>query len=92
MTSFFTVIVEFGGGTYISQVYALGPAEALTGWIAAQSDADLFSWKLSRIEMIKRFAEDSPHALDGLQNIWCMSASLANGLALANIIKTVLAN
>jgi hypothetical protein len=92
MTSFFTVIVEFGGGTYISQVYAAGPAEALTGWIAAQSDADLSSWKLSRIEMTKRFAEDSPHPLDGLQNIWCMSASLVDGPLLVNIIKTVSAN
>jgi hypothetical protein len=92
MTSLFTVILEFGGGTYISQVHAPGPAEALTGWIAAQSDADLSSWKLDRIEMTKRFAEDSPHAVDGLQNAWCMSASLPCGLALVNIIKTIPAN
>ena len=89
MTSFFTVIVEFGGGTYISQVNAQGPSEALAGWITAQSDADLSSWKLDRTELTKLFAEVSPYALDGLQNTWCVSASLAKGLVLANIIKTV---
>jgi hypothetical protein len=92
MTSLFTVILEFGGGTYISQVNAQGPSEALTGWITAQSDTDLSFWKLDRTELTKLFAEDSPHALDGLQNTWCVSASLANGLVLANIIKTVSAN
>ncbi|MEO6807386.1 MAG: hypothetical protein ABI286_02730 [Edaphobacter sp.] len=92
MTSLFTVILEFGGGTYISQVKAQGPSEALTEWITTQSDADLSSWKLDRTKMAKLFAEESPHLLDGLQNAWCMSASLANGFALANIIKTVPAN
>jgi hypothetical protein len=92
MTSLFTVILEFGGGTYISQVKAQGPSEALAKWITAQSDADLFSWKLDRTEMTKLFAEDSPDSLDGLQNAWCMSASLANGFVLANIIKTVPSN
>jgi hypothetical protein len=92
MTSLFTVILEFRGGTYVSQMNAQGPSEALTGWITAQSDEDLSSWKLDRIEMTKLFAEDSPHAVDGLQNAWCMSASLPRGLALVNIIKTIPAN
>jgi hypothetical protein len=92
MTSLFTVIVELGGGTYISQVNAQGPSEALAGWITAQSNTDLSSWKLDRTEMIKLFAEDSPHSLDGLQNAWCMSASLPHGLVLVNVIKTVPAN
>jgi hypothetical protein len=92
MTSFFTVIVEHGGGTYISQVTAQGPSEALAGWISAQSNSDLSSWKLDRTEMGEVFAKDHPHALEGLQNAWCMSALLSTGLALVNIIKTVPAN
>jgi hypothetical protein len=92
MNSLFTVILEFGGGTHISQVNAQGPSEALTGWIAAQSDADLTSWKLPRTELTTGFAEISPTVLEGLQSAWCMSASLPQGFVLVNIIETLPAN
>ncbi len=85
----FTVLVEYAGGTYISQVHATGPAEALTAGVSVQSDKDLVAWKLVRDELTLMFAQECPVALDGLQSIWCTTVSLDKGLLLANIVQTV---
>jgi hypothetical protein len=88
-TSLFTIIVEYAGGTYISQVLAQGPENAMSAWIAAQSNVDLTAWRLDRSKLMAHFARQSPATLRGMKNVWCGTASFSEGLLLANIVRTV---
>jgi hypothetical protein len=86
--SLFTVVLEIAGGTYIGQVSASDPQEAFFLWAQRQTDSDLAPWQLDRDELTKVTLEMQPIPLNGLVNIWCISASVNAGLLLANIVQT----
>jgi hypothetical protein len=86
----FTMICEFRGGTYISQVYATDESAAISQW-CAKIAADMPIPDASHI-VAKAFDElydvEVPVLLDGLRNIWCASASCDGDMALLNIVMT----
>ncbi len=91
---FYTVIMEFGGETYISQVHATNEERALSVW-AKTLDID----SIPGLGMVRKKAlipelrhakgkNDVLVALDTLKNAWCTSTKIGGTLALINIIKT----
>ena len=83
----FTVVLDFGGGTYISQVRARSAPVALRLW--AKSEA------LSKVQGLTsrdrgKLAEslDEPVKLDGLKNAWCATAAAGRKFALVNLVRT----
>lgn len=84
----FTVLLDYAGGTYTSQVSASDECDALRQWTANLS-AESSAGEVSD-EVATAFAatNDQPVQLDGLVSAWCASASAKNGLALVNIVRT----
>jgi hypothetical protein len=85
--SLFTVVLEYGGGTYISQAAGEDAKAALLAWLSGLLENDLREWKLRRHEL-QAAVENGCVALSGLTNVWCTSSSAAGGLLLINIIAT----
>jgi len=83
----YTMILEYKGGTYISQARAESADVAVSKWANAISDHDLASWGLTRAEII-RLANDNPIPLESCLNVWCATDSTKEGLMLVNIIAT----
>jgi hypothetical protein len=90
----YTVVMDYRGGTYISQVDAGSVAGALKVWAAGLDTAAIAGLGPRRkIELIDDIRErlssgQEPVLLDGLVNAWCVSALTSRGLALINIIAT----
>lgn len=92
----YTVVMDYRGGTYISQVEADDVATALRRWAAA-----LDVWEGERLgpqrkaKLIRKLDEDlacdmGPVLLDGLINAWCTTVRLSRGSSLLiHIVATV---
>jgi hypothetical protein len=75
----FTIILEFGGGTYIRQVKAASPHGALKKIAAG---------KHGKAALFRALSEDKPVAIESIDNCWCCTAAFRDKLALVNIVKT----
>jgi len=83
----FTFVLEYKGGTYISQSTGPSLGGAIAKWAKTRADRDLTTWGLVQDDL-NEVAADTPVPLDGCRNVWCMSASRHQGLILVNIIAT----
>jgi hypothetical protein len=85
----YTFMMEYAGGTYISQVKATSPKSACSKW-AQSLDVSQISGlhERSKQTLLKQMKEEAPLPLDGLLNAWCITANLRKGLVLINIVKT----
>ena len=92
--SLFTVVLDYRGGTYISQVEAQDVLGALRTWAQDLDHRPIFQFGLARKQdLIRRIAEDiewgeTPVLLDGLSNAWCTSVLFSGGIGQINIVKT----
>jgi hypothetical protein len=83
----YTMLLEYKGGTYVSQVSGNTVGVAIKKWAKAVSDQELKSWGLTRAE-ITRLANDNPLPLVGCSNVWCLTDSTKKGLILVNVVAT----
>lgn len=91
---FFTFIVDYRGGTYVSQVTAPDVEAAVLAW-AAQLEIEAIpglkpkhKTKLER-QLAQDFAvDDRPVRLDGLDNAWFTSILVRNKCMYINIVQT----
>ena len=87
----FTIILDFKGGTYISQVKARNPQQACLKWAAQIKPVEIADLgAIGKTQLQESLVEDTPVLLSGLTNVWCCSARTRNSLALINIVKTQL--
>lgn len=87
----YTFIMDYAGGTYVSQVEALSPLEALKVWAMSLDAAGIFGLgALGKKQLVKQATEETPAVapLDQLINAWCWTAIARNNLALVNIVGT----
>jgi len=84
----YTIVLDYKGGTYISQVSALSPAAALPKWLSKLKDADLMEWGITREELTGITKSGNIVPLDGCVSVWCISGSGRRGLVLMNIVAT----
>jgi hypothetical protein len=85
----YTFVLEYAGGTYVSQYPGGTVKAALQNWAAGEAVKLAGHWKGDIAErLFARLAEETPVVLDGLHQVWCASASLDSGLALLNIVAT----
>ncbi len=83
----FTIICEFRGGTYCSQVRAIDAGEAVRQWsarIAAERPVPGASGYLAKAAI----RDLPPVALEGLANAWCFTASVGRDLAICSLVLT----
>ena len=84
----YTVILDYGGGTYIAQLTAASAVAALPIWIARLNDEDLAEWGISRRELANITKDNGIVPMSGCVNVWCVSGAARKGLALINLIAT----
>ncbi|MDP2228381.1 MAG: hypothetical protein Q8J78_12985 [Moraxellaceae bacterium] len=90
MTSIYTFVIDYDGGTYLRQIKARGVRKALIKFITViQKDKD-YVWGKSMADDLIEFARMGvwPVRVEGLENVWCTSSSALNKFALINIVKT----
>jgi hypothetical protein len=85
----YTIILDFKGGTYISQVSHLSPIDAVCGWADTVSVEDAIAWRLDRSQLTTMVRRDNPIPITGCTSVWCVSGSIGEDLALINIVETV---
>jgi hypothetical protein len=84
----FTVILEFDGGTYVAQVRAQSERVALAKYASQLvTNAGVPNARLRR-RLASELGEDEPVPVEGVQNVWCVFASIGSKSALANIVQT----
>jgi hypothetical protein len=83
----YTMLLEYNGGTYVSQVPGNTVEVAIKKWAKAVSGHDLKSWGLTRAEVI-RLSHDNPLPLENCSNVWCLTNSTEKSLILLNVIAT----
>ncbi|MBO9582211.1 MAG: hypothetical protein J7498_15090 [Sphingobium sp.] len=84
----FTIVCDYKGGTYISQVWATDHEHAIIEW----------STLLRREQSIESVSDQIAQAADdtrtdnipitGLSGVWCWTGTVENALALVNIIRS----
>jgi hypothetical protein len=84
----FTLILEFDGGTYISQLRAASVARAVAQYPSQLLSNKAVSTLAVRKRLAQSFSTENPVAIEGVQNVWCCSASAGKKFALLNIVTT----
>ena len=84
----FTVILEFDGGTYISQFQATSPQDAAMKHADYLIGLNGMSTPETRKQLASCLSVDMPIAIEGVRNVWFCSTSLGRKLALVNIVAT----
>jgi hypothetical protein len=85
----FSVIVEFDGGTYISQFRARSAQRAAANFAAHLVGIKGMSTLANRKRLASCLSREHPVAIQGVRNVWCCSASIGKKFALVNIVATV---
>ena len=85
----YTFIMDYAGGTYVSQVVAESPEAACVLW--AQNlkvdEVQNFGDK-SKNQLVEQMKAEEPTALRGVTNTWFVSANLRGGSAYINLVRT----
>jgi hypothetical protein len=85
--SLYTIILEYKGGTYISQVHSESPAAAVKKWSTTITEHSLAEWGLDRTDLVL-LSDDNPIPLKNCMSVWCLTGSARNHLMLLNVIAT----
>lgn len=93
----YTFIMDYRGGTYLSQVRAVSPKSAIKRW-AKQLDPKPIKWfgVKAKEELLSSLREAEewnnkfpfPTAIKDVINIWCHTALIRGHLALIDIVET----
>ncbi|MDQ4122758.1 MAG: hypothetical protein M3209_15075 [Acidobacteriota bacterium] len=86
----YTFIMEFAGGTYVSQVVAENPKTACLLWAMNLKAEEVHSFgEKSKIQLVEQMKATEPTALQGIINTWYVSANLRRGNAYINLVQTI---
>lgn len=85
----YTFILEYRGGTYISQVRSQSPKPAVKKWLKSLvNDSTLKLSAKTKIALESELIDEVPTPLDDISKTWCIFASVQRKLALVNFVQT----
>lgn len=84
----FTIVCEFEGGTYVSQVQAIDAPHALVAWTDLLRREHPIETSSALIAEAVTEASDKLVPLDGLNGVWCWATTVDKGFILVNIIHS----
>ena len=85
----FTFVLEFAGGTYISQLRAHSVARAVTLYTSELVRNKAVSTLSVRKRLADALSAERPLAVDSVRNVWCCSTSVGGKFALLNVVATM---
>jgi len=87
-TNLFTVILEWAGGTYITQVSAESPERARALWVKKIKRGNNGLALSARASIGKSLIDSDVVAIRGCKSVYCATSVVNKKLALVNIIRT----
>jgi hypothetical protein len=85
----YTILAEYRGGTYVSQIEAETPAAAVQRWSETKPSGRADVPPGARLEVEKHLsAGDAPIPVAGQKNVWCITGTHRNQLILINVVLT----
>jgi hypothetical protein len=87
----FTFVLDYKGGVYISQVWAMDYTEAPSKWANSLNIKKIHDLGPKNKEhLMKNLINELyvPQPLEGLTNVWCVAITLNGHLALVNFMAT----
>ena len=87
----YTVITDYAGGTYISQVTAQGLKQVPILWaekLKAGSIPGVNAKSLATFVNYYNWSQDKPTAIEGVHYVWCVSGIIRGKGLLLNIVRT----
>lgn len=89
MTRTFTFVLEFRGGTYVSQYRGRYPREALKRWSAGERRRLVGGWQSGfSPNVFDEIAAQELTPLTGLSKVWSATVTIGEDFALLNVITT----
>jgi hypothetical protein len=85
----YTMLLDYAGGTYVSQSDADNEREALFEWVRrlrSERIADGISDEMA--DAFQGATHSNLAALGGVVGVWCATATGREGLALVNVVAT----
>lgn len=88
--SLYTFIMNFKGGTYISQVKGDDEKEACQVWAISLNIDDIEGFDVNtRLLIFKELENEEATQITGTKNVWIIGLDLSGNFAIVHIIKTV---
>jgi hypothetical protein len=89
----FTIVCDFRGGTYVSQVRAVDEVCAVREWAHyLRSEKPILRVSGHLAKQVEADLDDFPPvALQGLNGVWCIGAICGRSYMSANIVESALA-
>ncbi len=86
----YTLVLDFHGGTYISQFDAASAVDAVTAWCGELQEEQLLGEASSDVAegIMIDAVENSLVEVEGLHGAWCAATTVSGALALLNVIIT----
>ncbi|WP_064608456.1 hypothetical protein [Photobacterium sp. J15] len=87
--SVYTIILEYDGATYITQVEASDVQTAMRAWSDEQDIYAIDGFPLNEADRIlTSLAEQTPTPVNKLTNVWSVTFVVGHDLAILHLIKT----
>jgi hypothetical protein len=86
----YTFILEYAGGTYISQERAQSVESATAAWARGVSFESIGAHLSQRIAFLQNITDETyvPVPVSGNPGVWCTCIGIGENMALVNIVKT----
>jgi hypothetical protein len=86
---FYTFILEYKGGTYMSQIMSGSPKSAFVKGAKSMEAVEItgLRWK-GKASLIEQMKTNEIASIEGLTNVWCCTALISGRLAIVSIIQT----
>ena len=85
----FTIVMEFKGGTYVSQIRAPSPEAALENWARGLEVKNIEGMTAGiKRQFVEWLPEARPTAVDGLKSTWSSGLVARADSALVHIVRT----
>jgi len=89
--SVYTLVLEYDGATYMTQVEASDETEALVEWTDELDVCAIDGFPLDNAEpVLKSLEEQVPSPVKQLINVWNLTFAVGHDLAVLHLIKTEL--
>ena len=86
----FTLIIDYKGGTYVTQAnasdVAAAPAECIKKW-NLEGIEEIIHEK-DKTEIVEQLKEEEFVLINGMNNVWCGTALLRGELMIMNLVET----
>jgi hypothetical protein len=85
----YTFIVEYKGGTYVSQIRSSNPPMAVSDWPRLLPEQELSQWDLDRDQLVGIITAGDAVPLRDRIGVWCLTGvDDADEQLLINIVRT----